>query len=133
MKKLHYQLPLRIEQRINEKEIMKQESANFQFENGIKWQDLGGGVRRQIMGYNDNIMMVKVMFETGAIGAPHVHPHSQVTYVASGVFKFMTDGETQIVRAGDGVYMKPDVMHGCECLEAGILIDTFNPLREDFL
>lgn len=133
MKKLHYQLPLRIEQRINEKEIMKQESANFQFEEKIEWQDLGGGVRRQIMGYNDNIMMVKVMFETGAIGAPHVHPHSQVTYVARGVFKFMTDGETQIVRAGDGVYMKPDVMHGCECLEAGILIDTFNPLREDFL
>nr|WP_129734474.1 cupin domain-containing protein [Parabacteroides goldsteinii] len=112
---------------------MNQESANFQFEEKIEWQDLGGGVRRQIMGYNDNIMMVKVMFETGAIGAPHVHPHSQVTYVASGVFKFMTDGETQIVRAGDGVYMKPDVMHGCECLEAGILIDTFNPLREDFL
>lgn len=112
---------------------MKQESADFQFENEMKWQDLGGGVQRQIMGYNDNIMMVKVKFETGAVGAPHVHSHSQVTYVASGVFKFMTDGETQIVRAGDGVYMKPDTMHGCECLEAGILIDTFNPLREDFL
>ena len=112
---------------------MEQESANFQFENRIEWEDLGGGVRRQIMGYNDDIMMVKVRFETGGVGAPHTHPHSQVTYVASGIFKFTTDGETQIVRAGDGVYMKPGVLHGCECLEAGVLIDTFTPLRKDFL
>ena len=112
---------------------MEQESANFQFENGIEWEDLGGGIRRQIMGYNDDIMMVKVRFETGGVGAPHTHPHSQVTYVASGIFKFTTDGETQIVRAGDGVYMKPGVLHGCECLEAGVVIDMFTPLRKDFL
>ena len=105
---------------------MNQESANFQFEENIEWQDLGGGVQRQIMGYNDDLMMVKVKFETGAVGAPHTHPHTQTTYVASGVFKFTTDGETKIVRTGDGVDMKPGV-------EAGVLIDTFSPVREDFL
>lgn len=112
---------------------MNRESNNFQFEKETAWQDLGGGVQRQIMGYNDNLMMVKVKFETDAIGSPHQHPHTQITYVASGVFKFTTDGETKIVKAGDGVYIKPDVLHGCECLEAGVLIDTFSPLREDFL
>lgn len=113
--------------------FMKQESANFQFEAEMVWDDLGGGIQRQIMAYNDHIMMVKVQFEAGAVGAFHTHPHSQVTYVASGLFKFTTDGETQLVRTGDGVYMKPGVLHGCECVEAGVLIDTFNPLREDFL
>lgn len=112
---------------------MTHESANFQFEKEIGWQDLGGGVQRQIMGYNGDLMMVKVKFEVGAVGAPHTHPHTQVTYVASGVFKFTTDGETKVVRTGDGVYMKPGVLHGCECVEAGVLIDTFNPVREDFL
>lgn len=112
---------------------MNRESNNFQFEKETAWQDLGGGVQRQIMGYNDNLMLVKVKFETGAIGSPHQHPHTQITYVASGVFKFTTDGETKIVKAGDGIYIKPDVLHGCECLEAGVLIDTFSPLREDFL
>ena len=77
-------------------------------------------------------MMVKVKFEAGAVGAPHTHPHTQVTYVASGVFKFTTDGETKVIRTGDGVYMKSGVLHGCECVEAGVLIDTFNPVREDF-
>lgn len=110
-----------------------QASANFQYEKEMEWQDLGGGVQRQIMGYNDDLMMVKVKFESGATGAPHTHPHTQVTYVASGVFEFTTEGETKVVHPGDGVYMKPGVWHGCRCLEAGVLIDTFNPVRKDFL
>lgn len=112
---------------------MKQESNNFQIEKESAWQDLGGGMQRQIMGYNGHLMMVKVKFDAGAIGSPHTHPHTQATYVASGVFKFTTDGETRIVRTGDGIYIKPGSMHGCECMEPGVLIDTFSPLREDFL
>ena len=112
---------------------MKYESNNFQFEAEMLWESAGEGIVRQIMGYNDNLMMVKVKFETGAIGTPHTHPHTQTTYVASGVFEFTTDGETKIVRPCDGVYMKPGILHGCICLEAGVLIDTFSPMREDFL
>ena len=99
---------------------MKYESNNFQFEAEMLWESAGEGI-------------VKVKFETGAIGTPHTHPHTQTTYVASGVFEFTTDGETKIVRPGDGVYMKPGILHGCICLEAGVLIDTFSPMREDFL
>ena len=96
---------------------MKYESNNFQFEAEMLWESAGEGIVRQIMGYNDNL----------------THPHTQTTYVASGVFEFTTDGETKIVRPGDGVYMKPGILHGCICLEAGVLIDTFSPMREDFL
>ncbi|NDV64289.1 cupin domain-containing protein [Bacteroides sp. 224] len=112
---------------------MQKESANFQFEKDIRWEYPSEGVSRQIMAYNDELMLVKVKFETGAVGSPHTHPHTQATYVASGIFEFTTDGETQIVKAGDGVYMKPNVEHGCKCIEAGVLIDTFAPMREDFL
>lgn len=112
---------------------MKLHSGNFQVEREIEWQEAGPGVVRQIMAYNEDLMMVKVKFETGAVGTPHTHPHTQATYVASGVFEFSTQGETRIVKAGDGVYMEPGVLHSCKCLEAGILIDTFSPLRKDFL
>ena len=64
------------------------------------WESAGEGIVRQIMGYNDNLMMVKVKFETGAIGTPHTHPHTQTTYVASGVFEFTTDGETEDCASG---------------------------------
>ncbi|HCC53102.1 MAG TPA: cupin domain-containing protein [Porphyromonadaceae bacterium] len=112
---------------------MQKESSNFQYEDQIQWQHPDKGVSRQIMAYNDDIMMVKVKFETGAVGAPHTHPHTQATYVASGVFEFTTDGETKTIKAGDGVYIKPNVLHGCKCLEEGLLIDTFSPMRADFL
>ena len=41
--------------------------------------------------------------------------------------------EKQILIAGDSFYVSPDTEHGVVCLESGILIDTFNPFREDFL
>lgn len=39
----------------------------------------------------------------------------------------------QVLEAGDGYYVAPDELHGCVCLEEGILIDTFSPVRADFL
>ena len=59
--------------------------------------------------------------------------HPSYTDLMKVVNKDVEDGETKIVRTGDGVYMKPGVLHGCECVEAGVLIDTFSPVREDFL
>ncbi|WP_455497345.1 cupin domain-containing protein [Coprobacter sp.] len=112
---------------------MIQESDNFQIENEIRWENVGEGISRQILAYNEDIMMVKVKFETGVESTLHAHPHTQVTYVVSGIFEFTTNGETRIVRSGDGVYMKSGVLHGCKCIEAGLLIDTFSPIREDFI
>ncbi len=108
-------------------------SNNFLYEDKLIWENPSPGVQRQIMGYNEDIMTVKVKFEKGAVGTPHTHPHTQTTYVASGIFEFTVDGETNIVKTGDGIFMGPDVLHGCVCLEAGILIDTFTPMRKDFL
>ena len=32
-----------------------------------------------------------------------------------------------------GVYMRSGILHSCKCIETGILIDTFTPMREDFI
>lgn len=96
-------------------------------------EDLGDGITRQILGYGPEIMVVRVWFEKGAIGQVHAHRHSQSTYVESGQFEVFVDGETQILRAGDSFYIAPHLDHGAVCLEEGVLIDTFSPLREDFL
>jgi len=103
------------------------------FEKKTEWENLGGGVCRQIMGYDKNIMMVKVKFEKGAIGTPHQHPHVQTSYVAAGKFEVTIDGKTQVLETGDGFFVEPGKTHGVLCLEPGILIDVFNPVREDFL
>lgn len=99
----------------------------------VNWEDLGGGISRQITGHNSNLMLVKVKFEKGAVGALHNHEHTQASYVASGKFKITIDGVAEILEVGDGFFVEPNLKHGAQCLEAGILIDTFNPLRKDFL
>ena len=112
---------------------MKTRSKSFVLESETAWEKAGEGIERQILGYDGQLMLVKVKFEKGAVGTPHEHFHSQSTYVASGVFEFRVGDETVIVKAGDGIYMEPDIIHGAVCLEAGILIDTFSPMRADFL
>lgn len=108
-------------------------SEQFLFESSLPWIDLGNGLQRQIMGYNDSIMMVKVEFKRGAIGTMHHHLHSQSSYVVSGVYELTIGNETRIIRPGDGFFTDPDIEHGVVCIEEGILIDTFSPVREDFL
>jgi quercetin dioxygenase-like cupin family protein len=109
------------------------QSKEFQFESEVTWEDVGNGIRRQVYGYDDKIMLVKAKFEKGGVGQLHSHHHSQVTYVDSGVFEMTIGEEKKIIRKGDGYYVPPHVVHGCVCLEEGMLIDVFSPHREDFL
>lgn len=95
-------------------------------------EDIGGGLKRQMLGYNEELMAVKIWFEKGAIGYNHAHRHSQVTYVVEGEFHFNIDGVTKIMTAGDSCMIPPHADHGAICRTGGILIDTFSPPREDF-
>ena len=112
---------------------MKRNSEKYVLTQKMEWEDLGGGVSRKFLGFDNQIMMVQVKFEKGAEGSAHEHFHTQATYVATGKFEFHIDGEKQVVEGGDGVYIAPNLIHGALCLEAGMLIDVFSPVREDFL
>lgn len=96
-------------------------------------QSGGQGVERRVLAYSDDLMCVENTFEKGAVGALHSHPHTQVTYVVSGAFEFEIDGVKKVVRAGDTMLKRDGVEHGCVCLEAGKLLDIFNPYRKDFV
>ncbi|RYG16767.1 MAG: cupin domain-containing protein [Chitinophagaceae bacterium] len=100
----------------------------------LSWEDLGDGIKRKIMAHNNQLMLVKVAFQTGAIGTLHHHPHLQLSYVAEGTFEVTVDNRKKILHVGDVFFVaSPDIWHGVVCLEEGLLIDIFNPAREDFL
>ena len=99
----------------------------------VPWEITGPGIRRKIMAWDERLMMVKVEFEKGAVGALHQHHHSQITHVGSGTFEVEIGGETRVLTAGDAFYVPSNVMHGAVCLEPGMLIDVFSPMREDFV
>lgn len=99
----------------------------------LPWDVVDQKIKRKIMSYNEDIMLVKVAFEKGGIGTTHKHPHLQISYVASGVFEITVDSESKILKEGDVYFIPSDLLHGAVCLEDGILIDVFNPMREDFV
>jgi unsaturated pyranuronate lyase len=109
------------------------ETPLFYIESDSPWEDLGQGVSRQICGYDEKIMLVKVKFEAGAIGPLHHHPHSQVTYVASGMFEASIDGHKELIKPGHSFYAPPNKIHGVLCIEPGVLVDVFSPMRADFV
>ena len=109
------------------------QSEHFLFANETEIEDIGGGLKRQMLGYNQELMAVKIWFSEGAIGYNHKHRHSQVTYVVEGEFHFNIDGVTKVLKAGDSCLIPPFADHGATCHTGGILIDTFSPLREDFI
>jgi quercetin dioxygenase-like cupin family protein len=107
--------------------------TGFIFNSEYEWETVGEGVRRKILGYDKDLMLVLVEFKKGSIGYVHKHPHKQVSYLIRGSFEVNIDGEKKVQKAGD-VYMIPsNVEHGVVALEDSALIDVFNPHREDFV
>lgn len=108
-------------------------SASFLMDAEIPWEVVDSKVQRQIVGYNQDLMIVKYKFQKGGVGALHQHMHSQSAIVLSGVFELTIDGEKRILKTGDGYMVEPNVWHSAVCLEEGILLDAFNPVRQEWL
>ncbi|MBI4905829.1 MAG: cupin domain-containing protein [Acidobacteria bacterium] len=65
----------------------------------------------------------------------HSHPHEQITYVASGAILFLSAGdEPRRLSTGDVFAVPSGVPDSIQLLSASArLIDSFQPVREDFL
>ena len=114
--------------------MLTKETINVFIEDkNVQWEDLGMGIRRKVMAYDENLMVVKVDFEKGAVGTLHHHYHTQISHVHSGAFEVEIAGEKKVLKADDVFFVPPNAIHGVVCLEAGMLIDIFSPMREDFI
>jgi len=100
-----------------------------------EWEELGGGIKRKIVGYTDSLMAVHLCFDKNAVGQPHSHEiHDQIGYVVEGSFEAEVNGVKQILKKGDAYIAQKHFVHGAMALEDNsILLDMFSPVREDFL
>lgn len=98
-----------------------------------EWRTMGEGIERQILSYGPDLMLVRVRFAKGAVGAIHHHPHRQATYVVAGSFEATVGDSQRTLLAGDSFFAAADVPHGVRALEDGLLVDCFTPARVDFL
>lgn len=93
--------------------------------------------RTRYLAHTDNLIMVVIDFDDGPTAEPdppHSHPHEQVSYLAEGEINFFLDGVPTKLEPGDLFTVPPDIPHSIQLLTKHVrLVDTFTPLREDFL
>jgi quercetin dioxygenase-like cupin family protein len=90
------------------------------------------GMHRQVLAYNQKVMLVRHQFSKGWEGQAHSHPHEQLVYVVTGRIQFHGGGKTLDLRAGDSLIVAGDVEHQASALEDSEVLDVFTPYRSDY-
>jgi quercetin dioxygenase-like cupin family protein len=81
----------------------------------------------------ENLMLTHFTFKAGSVVPAHSHPHEQITYLVEGEMEFKLDGETRLIRAGEGCAVPPGSEHGVRALTDAAAIDCWHPIREDYI
>ena len=96
-----------------------------------------GEGRSRYLAHMDQLMVVVIDFKDGPMNAPdppHSHPHEQISYVVSGELLFFLDEEENRLSPGDIIKVPPNLPHTVQLLSEHVrLVDTFHPIRKDFI
>lgn len=90
------------------------------------------GLQRQVLAYNENLMLVRHLMQKGWQGTRHSHQQDQLIYVMRGRLRFTGGLSTFELAAGDSFVVPGGVEHQASALEDSEVLDVFNPYREDY-
>ena len=90
------------------------------------------GVTRRTLSTSEDMMLIDVVLEKGAVVPFHSHPHEQIGYLASGRVLFELGDERRELGPGDSWLVPPNVLHQVTALEPSLAIDVFSPPREEY-
>ena len=91
-------------------------------------------VSRKVLLHQNSMMLVEFTFKKGGIGQLHNHKdHEQIGYIVKGVFEVTVGDKTKTLSCGDSYYAARNEIHGVVALEDGVIVDTFTPIRKEFL
>ena len=91
------------------------------------------GVQRRNLVVGKETMLCEFHLQQGKVLPLHQHPAEQTGYLVSGRLLFEIDGEEVEMKVGDSWTIGGDVPHKVTVLETALVIETFTPVREDFL
>ncbi len=80
-----------------------------------------------------NTMMARLTLKKGAVVPRHQHRHEQITNLVEGALHFQLDGREMTVGAGEVVCIPPHAPQEVVALEDSVVLEVFNPAREDWL
>lgn len=90
------------------------------------------GLLRRTLVTGKSMMICEFILDAGVEIPPHAHPHEQVGYVASGKVRITVGSESFVLGSGDSYYAPSGVQHSAQVLQKAVVVDTFNPPREDY-
>ena len=101
------------------------------------WEEVRTGVFRKVV-YLKGIMTVMIEFRNGPWSEAepyHSHPHEQTCYIAKGEIILYCEGESdQPLVEGDLFYIASGKNHTIKVVSRmARLVDSFTPIREDFI
>lgn len=90
------------------------------------------GVTRKTLAFGQSMMICEFTFDAYVTIPIHSHPHEQVGYLVNGHVEMTIDGKKYDLFKGDSYYAPSNTPHGAYTFEPTIIVDTFNPPREDY-
>jgi quercetin dioxygenase-like cupin family protein len=90
------------------------------------------GLRRQVMSYSPNMMLVRHTMKKGWVGTRHSHPQEQMVYIVRGHLAFQHPGGAFEATTGESFLVPGNVEHQASALEDSEVLDVFTPYREDY-
>ena len=83
--------------------------------------------------YGKNAMITIFDIDPNSVVPKHKHPHEQISYVIQGAVEFTLEGETRLLKEGEGVVILPNQEHGAKALFKPVkILDAWNPIREEY-
>lgn len=103
----------------------------YRYEDAAPVEVMPGLIRRTLV-TGKSMMICEFTLDAGVEIPSHAHPHEQVGYVAFGKVRITVGGESFVLGPGDSYYAPSGVQHEAQVLQKSVVVDTFNPPREDY-
>lgn len=71
--------------------------------------------------------------DANSILQEHSHPHEQVANVIQGEFELTIEGKTKVLKSGEIAIIPENAVHSGRAITFCKIIDTFYPIRKDYL
>lgn len=95
--------------------------------------EIAPGVRTRVLA-RGSLMFSLVELDEDSVSPLHSHPEEQMGMILEGAFERHQGGELQVLRAGDGFYVPPNVEHGGRAVGGPCrILDVFTPPRGSYL
>jgi quercetin dioxygenase-like cupin family protein len=97
------------------------------------YEQLTPSISRQAL-HGETMTLARFRLRKGTVVEQHQHASEQIATLLRGRMRFvLAGGDEHVVSAGETIVLPPNVPHAAEALEDCEVLDTFSPVREDWI